>query len=67
MTPEQHAAIKAQVDAYTTKCGICQETVAYGDTKIHEEPILYAHEDGTPMKVFYGMPTVREYRICKTH
>lgn len=67
MTPEQHAAIRAEIDAYSTICGLCGASTTYGETVIHEEPILHCNEDGSPKPVYHGMATVREYRICKTH
>jgi len=67
MSPEQHAQIALEIAAMPAICGLCKISTTYGETVIHSEPILYTNEDGSPRPVYYGMPTVREYRICKTH
>lgn len=67
MSPEQYEEDLAMLELMPTICGLCKTRTTYGETVIHSEPILYTNEDGSPRPVYYGMPTVREFRICKTH
>lgn len=48
-------------------CALCCATVPFGDTKIIEQPILRANEDGSPKPVYHGMPVMAEFRVCASH
>ena len=46
-----------------TTCGECRKTVVYGETKIVSRPT--PRKPGA--KVYYGMTTTQEMRVCNTH
>lgn len=48
----------------TAICSDCRKAVTYANSKIVSEPIEYKNEDGSPKPVYYGMPTVKERRVC---
>lgn len=55
----------SDIDRMLTTCGStsCRKTVSYGQSKIVSRP--YPYKPGT--KVFYGMMTTEEIRVCKEH
>jgi hypothetical protein len=53
------------INRMMTTCGSsdCRKTVTYGESKVVSRP--YPYKPGT--KIFYGMPTTEEIRVCQGH